>query len=222
MNNGFINAYDIITYGALSPDFYKVPTRALFRTEQYLFNKYIGKDLYTDMRNALADYSSAATYDNTTAYTISTVVKYNGIYYKCKSPSTGNIPTDTTYWELAPRFTNIHYEELWCLYLAEYITWRVLADQLPTIVTELGASGATKAFGAHFRPADDSAVRDLQKAYFKRAQETWYNMEYYIFSHAEAASVFKNFKPILDSGTSDYTKLEPKSANDSNYGYSVG
>ena len=40
------------------------------------------------------------TYNASTAYTIDDVVEYNGSSYICILASTGNLPTDTTYFEL--------------------------------------------------------------------------------------------------------------------------
>jgi hypothetical protein len=39
-------------------------------------------------------------YDNGTAYVIDDAVSYNGSSYICKLASTGNLPTNTTYWDL--------------------------------------------------------------------------------------------------------------------------
>ena len=39
-------------------------------------------------------------YSNSTTYSVGDVVTYNGLSYICKQTSTGNLPTDTTYWQL--------------------------------------------------------------------------------------------------------------------------
>lgn len=41
-------------------------------------------------------------YDNATAYVVNDTVSYatNGNSYICKADSTGNLPTDTTYWQI--------------------------------------------------------------------------------------------------------------------------
>lgn len=39
-------------------------------------------------------------YSNSTTYSVGDVVTYNGLSYICKQTSTGNAPTDTTYWQL--------------------------------------------------------------------------------------------------------------------------
>ncbi len=47
------------------------------------------------------------TYSGATAYEKDDVVKYNESVYICKLASTGNLPTDTTYWDLMVQGTNI-------------------------------------------------------------------------------------------------------------------
>lgn len=39
-------------------------------------------------------------YNNSTSYNVNDAVSYNGSSYICKLASTGNLPTDTTYWDL--------------------------------------------------------------------------------------------------------------------------
>ena len=39
-------------------------------------------------------------YNNATAYEIDELVSYNNTLYRCIADSTGNVPTDTSYWEL--------------------------------------------------------------------------------------------------------------------------
>jgi len=39
-------------------------------------------------------------YSNSTTYAVSDVVTYNGLSYLCRTTTTGNLPTNTTYWQL--------------------------------------------------------------------------------------------------------------------------
>lgn len=39
-------------------------------------------------------------YSNTTSYNVGDSVSYNGISYICILPSLGNVPTNTTYWQV--------------------------------------------------------------------------------------------------------------------------
>jgi len=51
-------------------------------------------------------------YSNSTTYSVGDVVTYNGLSYICKQTSTGNSPTDTSYWQLIYddqlKFTTVH------------------------------------------------------------------------------------------------------------------
>ena len=40
------------------------------------------------------------TYDNSTAYVLDDIVYYNGSSYVAKTSTTGNLPTDTTKWNI--------------------------------------------------------------------------------------------------------------------------
>jgi hypothetical protein len=41
----------------------------------------------------------SSVYNNSTTYNIGDVVSYQGSVYSCKTTSTGNVPTNTTYWD---------------------------------------------------------------------------------------------------------------------------
>lgn len=45
------------------------------------------------------------TYDNSVTYAVGDMVVYNSCIYECLQASTGNLPTDTTHWELVPILT---------------------------------------------------------------------------------------------------------------------
>lgn len=53
------------------------------------------------------DLSAIAEYDNAKAYTTGELVTYNGFLYKAKSSTTGNLPTNTTYWELLGEYSSL-------------------------------------------------------------------------------------------------------------------
>lgn len=49
----------------------------------------------------------SAPYDNTTAYVVNDKVTYQGRLYKCILASTGNLPTNTTYWQDLGTYTSL-------------------------------------------------------------------------------------------------------------------
>jgi hypothetical protein len=53
------------------------------------------------------DLSAIAEYNNSTAYVTGELVTYSGFLYKAKSATTGNLPTNTTYWELLGEYSSL-------------------------------------------------------------------------------------------------------------------
>ena len=50
------------------------------------------------INTTLADIASTPAYDNATTYALDAIVSYNGGLYQAKGATTGNLPTNTTYW----------------------------------------------------------------------------------------------------------------------------
>jgi hypothetical protein len=50
------------------------------------------------VQSQVNDIQNTPAYSNTTTYTANTLVSYEGSIYQAKSTTTGNLPTDTTYW----------------------------------------------------------------------------------------------------------------------------
>lgn len=46
-------------------------------------------------------------YDNAATYPADTLVSYNGMLYKAKQETTGNLPTNTTYWDLIGQYQSV-------------------------------------------------------------------------------------------------------------------
>lgn len=55
----------------------------------------------------LADIASTPAYDNATSYVLDDIVSYSGGLYQAKSSTTGNLPTNTTYWTKIGDYTSI-------------------------------------------------------------------------------------------------------------------
>jgi hypothetical protein len=51
-------------------------------------------------QNLVDTFTSKGAYNPTTSYVVNNIITYNGSTYRCKQNTTGNPPTDTTYWEL--------------------------------------------------------------------------------------------------------------------------
>lgn len=53
------------------------------------------------------DLAGTSEYDNGTTYQVNAIVKYNGGLYRAKSTTTGNLPTNTTYWDKIGDYSSI-------------------------------------------------------------------------------------------------------------------
>jgi len=62
--------------------------RSGFNVKSFQVNYFNGTDFSVDA------------YNNSTTYAINDFVLYNGTLYVCKAPTTGNLPTDATYWNV--------------------------------------------------------------------------------------------------------------------------
>ena len=78
------------------------------------------------------DLSAIAEYNNATAYVTGELVTYNGFLYKAKSATTGNLPTNTTYWEL----------------LGEYSSLADIVDQNAASIVQINTINATSTSAA--------------------------------------------------------------------------
>jgi uncharacterized coiled-coil protein SlyX len=61
----------------------------------------------TSLQASISDITGVADYDAATTYATGDFVKHNNKLYEAKQASTGNIPTNTTYWEELGDFTSI-------------------------------------------------------------------------------------------------------------------
>ena len=78
------------------------------------------------------DLSAIAEYNNATAYVTGELVTYNGFLYKAKSATTGNLPTNTTYWDL----------------LGEYSSLADIVDQNAASIVQINTINATSTSAA--------------------------------------------------------------------------
>ena len=183
MFNTLLTPGEIIHYTGISKDFPRCSLRTISMVEYHEFRTCLGIAFYEELKEAKIDYSDAVQYANGTAYNVDDVVSYEGILYKNIKASTGKIPKDDEYWILAPKFNKECFEELWCNYLAEYLSWRVIFDRIPFISTQIKAEGLVKIFGNTFQAAGSKDFETISKAILRSAERTWGNMNHFIKHH---------------------------------------
>jgi hypothetical protein len=59
------------------------------------------------LQGQIDDLNDTPTYDNATTYAVDDLVKYDGGLYKALQATTGNLPTNTTYWEKIGDYTSL-------------------------------------------------------------------------------------------------------------------
>jgi len=197
-----LKPYEVIHYTGISKEFPPCTLRTIHGVEYYEFSNCLGSAFYQTLKDGLADYSDAEPYSNTEAYTIDDVVTYENIYYKAVQDSTGNIPSNVDYWVLAPRFQTECYEKVWCMYLAEYLSWMVIHNRLPFINTQVKGTGLVKLFGNSFKAADDRDFRTTDKAVLRSAEIAFNNLVNYTKKNNDDGC-YDNFKPIAETCCSE-------------------
>jgi hypothetical protein len=59
------------------------------------------------LQSQIDDLSNTPVYDNATTYSTNDVVQYSGSIYRATQSTTGNLPTNTTYWEKIGDYTSV-------------------------------------------------------------------------------------------------------------------
>ena len=176
--------------------------RDIYNIEYAEARQRLGLEFYEDLTNALADYSAEPEYVAATTYAIDDVVKYQGIYYKALVENTGITPTVAGRWEVADKFTGACaavYNELWCNYLAPYLSNLVLAQRLPYIWTQIKDIGVTETDDN----TDGKKYDRLQAAINRDKERAWNNLSYYLALEENADNTcFANFKTNCENGQS--------------------
>lgn len=200
-----ITEQEVIYYGGISITGSPCSFRNLFNIEYREFRNCLGIDFREDILGAVVDYSSKPNYTSGTTYALGDIVRFNGSYYKAKKETT-LIPSMVSDWEIAPKFSGTCsdlYEELYCMFLAEYLALVVLRATAPFLATQIGSEGIIQFQGTNFKPADEKAVSVLQNAINQQGLIVWNNMVAWIkdddHNRCEEAC-FENLKICKNGG----------------------
>jgi len=145
--------------------------REIFHIEVYEFRHSLGDAYRKTLLAAMADYSSAVLYNDETTYNEGDLVSYwinESLQVYRALTTTDAIPTTVDDWELAPIFEDgncqAKYNELYCDYLAPYLSYCVLIKKLPSLVAIISDKGVLQFNGLSYQPADQSSVASLKAA----------------------------------------------------------
>lgn len=211
---------DIVKFTIVSPHFPTCDLRTLYGIEFFEGLNCLGKEFYQQLLGDLNDYSAVLPYSNTQTYNTDDLVAYKGVIYVALVDAlTGVIPTTVEKWDTAPRFATQCFEDLFCLFLGEYLSWVVIRNRLPFVATKITAEGVVKVMGENFAAAGDKDFHTLQKAVIAQVDRAYYNLHSYIMAN-ETNECYKNYKSILEAdGCKGADCIEQKAGN---YAYRIG
>jgi len=137
----------------------------------YEFRHSLGDAYRKTLLAAMVDYTGTDLYDDQTTYNEGDLVMYwinESLQVYRALTTTDAIPTTVDDWELAPIFEDgdcqAKYNELYCDYLAPYLSYCVLIKKLPSLVAIISDKGVLQFNGLSYQPADQSSVASLKAA----------------------------------------------------------
>jgi len=154
-----LQPFEVLLITRFSPHIDPATVDDILSIETREFRNCIGKPFYTELKEDLVDYSGEPEYDNTENYVIDDIVLFEGLYYICIANIDGELPTNTTYWKLAPKFTTDAFNELWNVgFLGRYLALNVLFMSASTWATPVKANGFVELDGDGYKTAGDKFV----------------------------------------------------------------
>ena len=132
--------------------------------EEALFHECLGIALYNDMLSDIVDYSSVGAFREQQPYTVGSNVIVNGIIYTCIQATTSQTVANSNFWQVAIKFNNPAYQELWTRYLAMLIATNVQIHTLATQAVSVSAAGVTRSKSENYNPATLAEVSALRES----------------------------------------------------------
>jgi hypothetical protein len=130
----------------------------LEHTERHYITKVFGKDAYDALLEKVIDYSTADLWKTNENYVEGDTVLYDGVPYILVVPANtyANSPNCSNEWEVAPKFAEDCYNELWEEGgLRKIVSWVVFAEAVNFYPEVLNAAGfTTTAEASKFSTAD--------------------------------------------------------------------
>lgn len=178
--------------------------REIFHIEVYEFRHSLGDAYRKTLLEAMAEYPDADLYNDETTYNEGDTVTYwinESLQVYRALTTTDAIPTTVADWELAPIFEDgdcqAKYNELYCDYLAPYLSYCVLIKKLPSLVAIISDKGVLQFNGLSYQPADQSSVASLKAALESERLMIYSNMVAYLKADKDNACFC-----AIDFGTS--------------------
>lgn len=206
----------------------------ILQTEEWEFRNCLGWDLYQDMLSALADYSKSPAWTSQ-SYSIGAVVRNGGMFWISKRGGTNTEPLiENDYWALAPKFDSSAvcgcdpeadvlcgemYNEIWCRYLARYLSLKLAKVTIPRIAISATGNGVVRSTASGMVPADEKEIKYLIQGIETQSIQVFDNMMAWI-KREDREDCFGEF----DAACKPVAKCEDKLPNgcESQKPYTVG
>ena len=190
-----LSSSEVIHFSGISRDFPPCDFRLLYNVELTEFRRCLGLEFYTDLQNDRVDYSGEADWQHGVTYNQNAIVVKNGVPYVSLENSNQSEPPSPK-WEIAPKFTTECYNDLWCLFLGEYLSWNAIKDKFAFVQYNLSGEGIQLVNTRAGRSADVSEFKIYGASVDKKIEDLYNNMDHYLKNNCEEE--FKNYKGNLD------------------------
>ena len=173
---------EIVKYTVLAKEFPRCDFGELFQAEYVEFCDCLGIDFYKQLLRSCVDYSKICEkYDPNKEYQIGDKVVWKGTYLSAVKVTKNNNPDTKGCWELCPKFEDPCLEKFWCKFLAPYLSWVILRQQLPFIANQIKADGVLEmfGFGARFKTVEEDRIHMVNKAIAARVEQAFKALKKY-------------------------------------------
>jgi len=234
MQQTLLSKQEAVIRSELGPKFPQCELSDILQTEEWEFRNCLGWTLYENMLAALVDYSTEPEWTSQ-SYGIGAIVRHNGVFWVSKRGGTNTEPLiENGYWGLAPKFDStaacgcdpnaevlcgVLYNEIWCRYLARYLSLKVAKVTIPRVAITVTGNGAVRSTANGMIPADKNEIQYLVQGIETQLIQTFENMMAWI-RRTDRVDCFGEF----DALCKPVTKCEDKAISgcESSKPYTVG
>lgn len=186
-----LSKQEAVFRSGLGGDFPQCDLSDIFNTEEWEFRNCLGLELLEKMFAAEIDYCNVKAWTNQ-AYQIGDLVKNGGWYWISKRGGTSTEPLIANeYWTEAPKFNanadcgcdpnsevkcGQLYNEIWCRYLARYLSLKVAKLSVPGVAIKMNGNGLSRSTGNGSIPADEREIKYRVQGFETQAIQTFENM----------------------------------------------
>lgn len=200
-----ISPTEVVQLSNVDTNFAVCSFRTIYNIELYVFRKYLCKGFYDALVDDLIDRTGTLVYDDSTAYIAGNVVEWRGTYYEALAPTTGNRPSVSAFWEVADKFNQAAYNDLWNKHLAEYLSLSVLKHQLPFVMNKIKDEGVLKFDGVTFQAVDSSDEERLFDGVDSRLGIVFNNLDNFLLENDDN-TLYSEYKGIKGQCDCDESK----------------